>query len=105
MEKPLAAFPLLDSNHARLLSRIGITKASEIWAAGPTELAKKLKMNPEEFQAMLDAVCAAIAPKPQSVNSFSTSEPSCFTTGDASLDKALGGGVRVGMVTEICGES
>ena len=105
MELPLAAFTSLEPNHVRLLSRVGVTRASEIWIHGPAELAKKLKMTQGDFQTILDAVCAEMAPKPQLVSRFSVNESCCFTTGDELLDKALGGGVRAGTVTEICGES
>ncbi|KIM31863.1 hypothetical protein M408DRAFT_327269 [Serendipita vermifera MAFF 305830] len=104
MDQPLASLSL-DPHHVRQLSRVGITKVSEIWTNGPTEVAKKLKITQEEFQIILDAICVAIAPKPQIVSNFSDNKPLCFTTGDTLLDKALGGGVRAGTVTEICGES
>ena len=105
MDQPLASFTSLDPSRVRLFSKIGITKASEIWTYAPSELAKKLKVTEMELRATLDVLCAEIAPKPQLVSEFLVNMPSCFTTGDALLDKALGGGVRAGMVTEICGES
>jgi len=105
MDQPFSSFPSIDQAHVRLFARIGITKLSEIWSYGPSELAKKLKMTQEAFQTILDALCTEMAPKPQLVSQYIGNKPPYFTTGDALLDKALGGGVRVGMVTEICGES
>ena len=105
MDQPLTHLASFTPAHARLFSRIGITKTSEIWTYPPPELAKKLKITQLELQTILCGLCEEIAPKPQLVSNFSANGPSSFTTGDPLLDKALGGGVRAGMVTEICGES
>jgi DNA repair protein RAD57 len=105
MDQPLAAFTSLDPSPVRLFSKIGISKTSEMWTYEPSELAKKLKVTEVELQATLDVLCAEMAPKPRRVSEFPVNIPSHFTTGDMLLDKALNGGVRAGMVTEICGES
>jgi DNA repair protein RAD57 len=105
MDQPLSSFTSLDPSHVRLFSRIGITNASDIWTHALPDLAKKLKITEAELQATLDILSAEMAPKPKMVSKFSENVPFCFTTGDVLLDKALGGGVRAGMVTEICGES
>ncbi|KAG8813446.1 hypothetical protein FRC17_001578, partial [Serendipita sp. 399] len=106
MDQLISTIDDLSKADKLLFTRAGIRSCSDVWQSAPSDIAKKLKVPTEDVQAAIDALCVAIAPKPSLLaDSEQFNHPSRFTTGDASLDEALGGGVRLGMMTEICGES
>ena len=57
-----------------------------------------------EAQNIIDLVCKAHAHKPRSVANIEQEDLEMFTTGDAALDSALGGGIRTGMLWEVVGQ-
>ncbi|KAG8784029.1 hypothetical protein FRC20_005131 [Serendipita sp. 405] len=106
MDQPIPSIEDLPPVHKHLFARAGIRNCSDVWMNAPSDIARKLKVSTEDVQAAIDALCSVIAPKPTLLaHSEQCNQPGCFTTGDPSLDEALGGGVRLGMMTEICGES
>ncbi|CAG8602436.1 14299_t:CDS:2 [Acaulospora colombiana] len=105
MEPALSSLKTLSASDKQLFSRAGISKPSEIWLQTPHELAKKLRVGVDEVQKAIRTLCLEIAPKPTVVNKKLFHESYCFTTGDALLDEKLGGGIHVGSITEISGES
>jgi hypothetical protein len=56
-----------------------------------------------EAQNIIDLVCKAHAHEPRSVANIEQ-DLEIFTTGDAALDSALGGGIRTGMLWEVVGQ-
>jgi hypothetical protein len=105
MEPALSSLKSLSSSDKQLFAKAGISKPSEIWLQTPHELAKRLRIGIDEVQKAIRAVCLEIAPKPTILKQRSFLESYYFTTGDAILDERLGGGVQVGSITEISGES
>lgn len=71
------------------------------------DLARKCRIVYREAQLIVETVCeelAAGASQPRLLSDSEIRRDQIFTTGDASLDKALGGGIRTGKVWEIVGE-
>lgn len=104
MDEQISSLSKLNDVHKRLLLKAGITKTSEIWLHAASDIARKLKISVEEVQSAFDAVCAEVAPIPKTLDSI-PKENLAFTTGDATLDDRLAGGIPVGMITEISGGS
>ena len=53
----------------------------------------------------MQVLCQDVAPKSQSVGLLVEEEPqNWITTGDDGIDRLLGGGIRTGVITEVCGE-
>jgi len=89
-----------------MLSRAKITTETGLLAFTPQELSKKLKATLIEASAILDGVVAELVPQnitPVCQAARNTADR--ITTGDALLDGMLGGGIRLGVVTELVGES
>ncbi|BEI81281.1 hypothetical protein CcaverHIS002_0204410 [Cutaneotrichosporon cavernicola] len=115
-----ASFPIeslgLKQEYANACARAGLSTASDVLLAVPADLAKKLRnasAAPVPIPNLVRAVSQAIAPQVHSAASFllppegveEGAVPAFISTGDAGLDAMLGGGVRVGGITEITGES
>lgn len=61
-------------------------------------------MTLQQAQNIIDIVCKEHAQQPRSLADVDLEENDIFTTGDADLDRALGGGIKTGMIWEIAGE-
>lgn len=59
-----------------------------------------------EAQRIIDVVCKEHAQQPCSLEDvdLGDDDDDMFTTGDADLDHALGGGIRTGMLWEVAGQ-
>ncbi|KAL5532939.1 RHP57 [Sanghuangporus sanghuang] len=79
--------------------------ASDIVLTPPEEIAKKLRTSLSEAQAIVETVCKEIARKSLRIAKIAECSDEKFTTGDSALDRAIGGGIRTGMVWELVGES
>jgi hypothetical protein len=55
-------------------------------------------------QAIVDSIARALARPPSLLRDVVRNGSEVITTGDATLDEMLGGGIRVGMVWEFAGE-
>ncbi|CAG7854100.1 SubName: Full=Related to RAD57 protein {ECO:0000313/EMBL:CCA70042.1} [Serendipita indica DSM 11827] len=104
MDVPIASLPGLASQHKHLFAKAGILFQPDVWLTAPSDIAKKVKLPIDDVQAAIDALCAATVMMPKLLGDIKE-EPSFFTTGDDKLDKALRGGIRMGALTEIAGES
>ena len=105
MDYSISSLTSIDASQKQLLSRVNISKVSEIWLHAPSDLAKKLKVPLEQVQTIIAAICKSVAPNVHRLQDYVNNRPDCFTTGDTMLNQALAGGIRTGMITEICGES
>ena len=71
----------------------------------PQEIAKRCKISPLEIKRIFDTVLNAIPLRQLNVlEDMAHGGDEKFSTGDAILDTALGGGIRTGMVWEVVGE-
>ena len=81
-----------------------IRTVSELLLSPPNELSKRLKTNLSDAQSITDAVCKELYPVTIQLDHPANFADHKFTTGDALLDEAIGGGIRTGMVWELVGE-
>ncbi|KII88759.1 hypothetical protein PLICRDRAFT_637359 [Plicaturopsis crispa FD-325 SS-3] len=101
----LSNIQTLSYPHKNSLKKGGIESTSDLLLTAPQEIAKKCRIPLQEVHSILDIVCSASGPNPRVLESVEREGSEKFTTGDALLDKALGGGIRTGMIWEIAGES
>ncbi|KAL5490101.1 RHP57 [Sanghuangporus weigelae] len=87
------------------LSKNNFRNASDIVLTPPNEIAKKLRTSLSEAQAIVETVCKEIAKNSLRIAKIAECSDEKFTTGDSALDRAIGGGIRTGMVWELVGES
>ncbi|EJD02087.1 P-loop containing nucleoside triphosphate hydrolase protein [Fomitiporia mediterranea MF3/22] len=78
---------------------------SDIVLTPPGEIAKRLRTSLSEAQAIIENVCKEVASSVDIRNLLEEVGDDKFTTGDAVLDRVIGGGIRTGMVWELVGES
>lgn len=76
---------------------------TDLLLADPSEIARKCKLQHATVVQLLDTLCGEFTPTPRTLESF-VGGLELFTSGDYTLDTALGGGIRTGMVWEIVGE-
>ncbi|VDC05362.1 unnamed protein product [Peniophora sp. CBMAI 1063] len=99
----LADIPLFSPNQHAAFRRGGYETVLDLFLSMPQDIAKKCRVGVREANEMLDMASSAITKPPRRLSDI-PQEPSCFTTGDDTLDKMLGGGIRTGMLWEIVGE-
>ncbi|KAI9635961.1 putative RAD57 protein [Dioszegia hungarica] len=123
------AFPLdklgLTPAQLQLCTKANYLNAQDVLLIPLPDLSRRLKIRLPEAQALITAISKAIAPRSSLVSSLVGDDASTsgaglgkrkrgskgregegwIRTGDVELDTLLGGGVRVGSVTEIVGES
>lgn len=71
------------------------------------ELSKRCKLPPFEVKYLTELVCKNLAPRTRTLREWISHHgvaQGWLSTGDATLDRVLGGGVRTGMVWEFVGE-
>ena len=83
---------------------VNLRRLTELVLTPPGELAKKLKTSIGDVLSIIEKACNEVASIQLPLEKLSSDEPTKFTTGDAVLDSALGGGIRTGMVWEISGQ-
>ncbi|KAI0050003.1 P-loop containing nucleoside triphosphate hydrolase protein, partial [Auriscalpium vulgare] len=103
MDEPtLSSLPGFSTVQRAALSRGRLLTVSDVLFLSPPDLARKCRIPPQDAHAIVHVVCKALERVPQPLSTAESSET--FTTGDAHLDRILGGGIRAGMVWEIVGE-
>jgi DNA repair protein RAD57 len=76
---------------------------TDLLLASIPDIAKKCKASPIQLRQIFDKVLNAVPLlKYDALDTLPDDE--IFTTGDATLDNALGGGIRTGMLWEVAGE-
>ena len=71
------------------------------------ELSKRCRLPPFEIKAITELVCQSLAPGTHTLEEWMSHHGDVqrlVTTGDATFDGVLGGGIRTGMVWEFVGE-
>ena len=71
------------------------------------ELSKRCRLPPFEIKALTGLVCQSLVPETRTLEEWICHHGDAqgwLTTGDAALDRVLGGGIRTGMVWEFVGE-
>lgn len=71
------------------------------------ELSKRCRLPPFEIKAVTELVCQSLVPEARTLEEWISHHGDAqgwLTTGDAALDRVLGGGIRIGMVWEFVGE-
>jgi DNA repair protein RAD57 len=81
-----------------------IKTVADLVLAAPGELSKRLRRPLSEIQQLVQNVSNELAPRISTASTAVGPAHTWFTTGDAALDSIIGGGIRPGMVWEICGE-
>jgi hypothetical protein len=120
-----------DSEHSELICSANYLNAQDVLLPPLPDLSRRLKIRLPEAQALVSAICRAITPRTSVVSTLpvgtgaydgagAVSRPgkrkrrngygaeheseSWIRTGDEGLDTLLGGGIRIGCITEIVGE-
>ena len=79
----------------------------DLLVTSPQELSRRCGLPPLEIKAITELACKGFAPEAQTLGewiSYRGDAQGWVTTGDQTLDRVLGGGVRTGMVWEFVGE-
>ncbi|KAJ7789405.1 P-loop containing nucleoside triphosphate hydrolase protein [Mycena olivaceomarginata] len=71
----------------------------------PQDLGRKCRISPLEAKSIFNTVCQNNSPQIRSLADVEDDQEQVCSTGDGYLDAALGGGLRTGMVWEVCGQS
>ncbi|BGP03684.1 putative RAD57 protein [Rhodotorula toruloides ATCC 204091] len=96
------------------LVKAGYLTAAEVLLSSPSALTQRTKLPPTEVLHLLSAISHAVCSLPSTIDK-SVAEiveeeerkglGAVFTTGDEGVDLLLGGGIRVGSLTELAGQS
>lgn len=71
------------------------------------ELSKRCKLSPFETKSITELVCESLVPETHTLEEWVSHHGDAqgwITTGDATLDRLVGGGIRTGMVWEFVGD-
>jgi DNA repair protein RAD57 len=81
-------------------------EASEVITAAPQDVLKRLKLaDIQQVNRLVQTLCQDVAPKAKRLSDVADEDDrNWITTGDPEVDRLLGGGVRTGVITEVCGE-
>ena len=88
--------------------RIGrVNGALDLLVTSVPELSKRCKLPPFEIKSITELVCKNFAPETHTLEEWVSHHENAqgwLSTGDATLDRVFGGGVRTGMIWEFVGE-
>lgn len=81
-------------------------EASEVITAAPQDVLKRLKLaDIQQVNRLVQTLCQDVAPAAKRLSDVANEDDrNWITTGDPEVDRLLGGGVRTGVITEVCGE-
>jgi DNA repair protein RAD57 len=81
-------------------------EASEVITAAPQDVLKRLKLaDIQQVNRLVQTLCQDVAPTAKRLSDVADEDDkNWITTGDPEVDRLLGGGVRTGVITEVCGE-
>lgn len=88
----------------QVLRRGSFITVADLMLADPSDVMRKCRIPLDQAKKLIDLVCRELRPAGRRLDDPSV-ELYIFTSGDAALDAALGGGIRAGMIWEVVGES
>ncbi|GJE86856.1 DNA repair protein [Phanerochaete sordida] len=103
--RPITAIDALFSSQKAMLKRGNITTVADLMLLPLPDIMRKCKISNHDAKLIVDAVCDELAPKLHRLDDPGLPRDEKFTTGDALLDRLLGGGIRTSKLWEIAGES
>ncbi|GLB35296.1 putative rad51 [Lyophyllum shimeji] len=100
------SFGHLTAGQTTVLKKGNLSDPSEIMLQSSQEIARKCKISTADAQGIIDALYTHATPlRLRRLDDVRDEGREACTTGDPTLDDALGGGIRPGMVWEVAGES
>jgi DNA repair protein RAD57 len=87
-----------------LLCTGGLATVSDVLLSPIFDVSQRCRLAPQAVQEIIDAIARALGRQPSLLRDVVRNGSQVITTGDASLDEILGGGIRVGMIWEFVGE-
>ncbi|KAI9453435.1 P-loop containing nucleoside triphosphate hydrolase protein [Russula earlei] len=100
----LCSIPGLSSSQRSALKKGGLVTVSDVLLLPVTDVSQRCRLAPQAVQEIVDSVARALGRAPRLLRDVVGDGGEVITTGDASLDAILGGGIRVGMIWELVGE-
>lgn len=101
----LSKLTCLNTTQKAALQHGNILTISDLVLLTTTDVGKRCKLKPRDAESIVTAVYNSIQLVPQTLDDPLIRKDEVFTTGDETLDVALGGGVRTGMLWEVVGQS
>ncbi|KZO96652.1 P-loop containing nucleoside triphosphate hydrolase protein [Calocera viscosa TUFC12733] len=102
--RPLASYTSLTIAQKRALEKGGYgDDPSSVLLSAPQDVAKRLRLTPQQVLDLTDSVAKDLAPKIKKLDE--TEDGQWFSTGDERIDAIMGGGVCVGQIYDVCGEA
>ena len=90
--------------YSSVFSTGGFVTASDVLLFPLSDISQRCRLPPQAVQAIVDSIAQALARPPSLLRDVVRNGSELITTGDATLDEMLGGGIRVGMIWEFVGE-
>jgi DNA repair protein RAD57 len=82
----------------------GFVTVSDVLLFPLSDVSQRCRLAPQAVQTIVDSIAHTLARPPSLLRDVVRNGSETITTGDATLDEMLGGGIRVGMVWEFVGE-
>jgi len=82
----------------------GLVTVSDVLLFPLFDVSQRCRLAPQAVQQIVDSIARALGRQPDLLRDVVCNGSEVITTGDASLDGILGGGIRVGMIWEFVGE-
>ncbi len=82
----------------------GLVTISDVLFLPTSEVSQRCRLAPQVVDEIFDAIARAVDRPPSLLRDVIRDGSETITTGDAFLDRMLGGGIRVGMIWELVGE-
>ena len=82
----------------------GFVTASDVLLFPLSDISQRCRLAPQAVQTIVDSIARVLAHPPSLLRDVKRNGSELITTGDATLNEMLGGGIRVGMVWEFVGE-
>ena len=83
---------------------MNILTVADLVLLSTPDIVKKCRISYHEAQEIVNIVCDELAPPLHSLDDPEVPKDEVFTTGDAIIDRVLGGGIRTGKLWEVVGE-
>ena len=82
----------------------GLVNVSDVLLFPIFDVSQRCRLAPQAVQEIVGSIARALGRQPNLLRDAVRNGSEVITTGDASLDEMLGGGIRVGMIWEFVGE-